>query len=316
MRILSRLVSLTLTCAAVLWTAPTVGGDTEDRPVTIRLGDVEWNTEIASAPVEPGRPLAVEVRDPARRDWVMTVPEGRLTKHGPSRWTWRAPQVPGIVEGHLVPAGGQKAAAELKFLVTVPAARVKAGRLNGYRIGDYPAKPLNGNPLYLRPAGFVEVTKDNEDERLSPRFRLGQFTSRQSKDFPKYVVIEPELIARLERLADRLDALDLPSKLHIMSGYRTPYYNRAIGNVRYSLHQWGVAADVFVDENGDGVMDDLNRDRRVDRDDAATLLKIADSLDRRPGAAAPFAGGLGLYGSNAAHGPFVHIDVRGRPARW
>ena len=30
----------------------------------------------------------------------------------------------------------------------------------------------------------------------------------------------------------------------------------------------------------------------------------------------PFEGGLGLYKANAAHGPFVHVDVRGYPARW
>jgi len=24
-----------------------------------------------------------------------------------------------------------------------------------------------------------------------------------------------------------------------MSGFRTPYYNHAIGDVKYSMHQWG-----------------------------------------------------------------------------
>ena len=27
-------------------------------------------------------------------------------------------------------------------------------------------------------------------------------------------------------------------------------------------------------------------------------------------------GGLGAYGSTAAHGPFVHVDTRGHRARW
>ena len=49
------------------------------------------------------------------------------------------------------------------------------GLLNGYAIGQYPARLLNGNPIYERPAGFVEVTKDNEDTRLSPHFKLKQF---------------------------------------------------------------------------------------------------------------------------------------------
>jgi len=27
-------------------------------------------------------------------------------------------------------------------------------------------------------------------------------------------------------------------------------------------------------------------------------------------------GGYGIYRANSVHGPFVHIDVRGTPARW
>src|SRR5918995_970187 len=76
----------------------------------------------------------------------------------------------------------------------------------------------------------------------------------RSNDFPKVVVIDPRLIVRLEQLADALEAIDKPAELHIMSGYRTPFYNRAIENVRYSLHQWGAAADVFVDDDKDGRM--------------------------------------------------------------
>ena len=67
----------------------------------------------------------------------------------------------------------------ISLLVQVPASKLtNTGLLNGYRIGSYPARPLNGNPLYLPPRGFVEVTDQNEDERLSPSFRLGQFNFR------------------------------------------------------------------------------------------------------------------------------------------
>jgi hypothetical protein len=306
--------------AWMLFASPSLGADADkddDIPIAVHLNDIEWMTEIASAPVMPGESLTIEVRDPAARRWVLAAPVGRSTRVTPRRWTWQAPQEPGIVEAHLIAAGEEDPSTKLKLLVMVPAARVtNTGRLNGYQIGAYPAKPLNGNPLYLPPRGFIEVTDDNDDELLSPHFRLGQFTSKQSKDFPKYVVIDPRLLVRLEWLASRLDDLDLPSKLHVMSGYRTPFYNRVLGNVQYSLHQWGVAADVFVDENEDGTMDDLNQDKRIDRDDATALFKVANGLDRRNGGPAAFAGGLGIYGSNSAHGPFVHIDVRGRAARW
>jgi hypothetical protein len=221
------------------------------------------------------------------------------------------------VTAHLTAAGDNEGSVQLSLLVMVPAFTIgRDGRLNGYRIGAYPARPLRGDPLYLPPKGFVEVTDDNEDTKLSPRFTLGQFTSKQTKEFPKFVVINPQLIVRLEQLADGLDAIDKPAELHIMSGYRTPFYNRAIENVRYSLHQWGAAADVFVDDDKDGRMDDLNGDKQIDRNDAALLFSIANALDRRPGRPRDYAGGLGLYGATAAHGPFVHIDVRGRVARW
>jgi hypothetical protein len=61
-------------------------------------------------------------------------------------------------------------------------------------------------------------------------------------------------------------------------------------------------------------MDDLNRDGVITRDDAIWLFDLVDRMDRLPDAL--FKGGLGDYGSTAAHGPFVHVDVRGRLARW
>jgi hypothetical protein len=310
-----RLCRLVLLLAVLAVTVSPLGAD--DPPVAVMLDGVEWTTKVASAPVMPGESIVIEVRDPAASQWAFAAPQGKAVRLAPGKWRWHAPQQPGIVKANLTIAGEDDATTEIKLLVMVPASLVnRTGRLNGYRIGAYPAKPLKGNPLYLPPRGFVQVTDDNDDELLSPRFRLGQFTSKQSKDFPKYVVIEPKLVVRLENLASRLDALDLPSKLHVMSGYRTPFYNQVLGNVEYSLHQWGVAADVFVDEDEDGMMDDLNKDKRIDRADATTLFKVAEALDRRSGGGEAFAGGLGIYGNTNAHGPFVHIDVRGRPARW
>ena len=46
-----------------------------------------------------------------------------------------------------------------------------------------------------------------------------------------------------------------------MSGYRTPFYNRSIGNqTRFSRHVYGDAADIYADDDGDGKMDDLDGD--------------------------------------------------------
>jgi len=106
------------------------------------------------------------------------------------------------------------------------------------------------------------------------------------------------------------------TRFTVMSGYRTPSYNRAIGNGQYSFHVWGGAADVFVDMNGNGRMDDLNGDGRVDREDAVWLSNFVDNLERRGHFADHLIGGIGIYGPNAVRGPFVHIDARGFKARW
>jgi hypothetical protein len=70
-----------------------------------------------------------------------------------------------------------------------------------------------------------------------------------------------------------------------------------------------------VDEDGDGVMDDLSGDGRVDLDDARRLAGVIERLAMSSWYR-PFEGGLSLYPANRAHGPFIHVDVRGHRARW
>ena len=65
----------------------------------------------------------------------------------------------------------------------------------------------------------------------------------------------------------------------------------------------------------DGTMDDLNGDGRSTIDDARILQDIAERVDRSeyPGTR---PGGLGSYRRNSVRGPFIHVDARGRSARW
>jgi hypothetical protein len=138
--------------------------------------------------------------------------------------------------------------------------------LNGYRIGAYPAKPLKGDPRYVPPAGFIEVTKDNQDTKVSPHFVLKQFLCKEdtSKQFPKYIVLQERLPLKLEAILERVNARHVKTDtLHIMSAYRTPFYNRAIGDVEYCMHQWG-SADIYVDPKDMNRMEDPES-RRPDR---------------------------------------------------
>jgi peptidase M15-like protein len=200
----------------------------------------------------------------------------------------------------------------------VPAAATRKGYLNGYRIGDYPDKPLKGNPIYKPPVGFIEVTRDNEDTRITPHFQLKQFICKQAPigQYPKYVLLEERLLLELEAVLELANVMghDVDT-LYVMSAYRTPYYNHAIGDVMYSMHQWGSAADVFIDEDDKFRMDDLNRDGRSDINDSRFFADRIDQLLRQPGYH-KFQGGVGFYPATAAHPPFVHVDVRGARARW
>ena len=64
---------------------------------------------------------------------------------------------------------------------------------------------------------------------------------------------------------------------------------------------------------GNGTMDDLTGDSRVDRNDAERLKTMALEVER---ASPELVGGVASYPATAAHGPFVHLDVRGKRASW
>lgn len=228
-----------------------------------------------------------------------------------------APEKPGIyplvIEN---PAG--KETATVNIVVMVPTESLRQdGYLNGYRMGHYPGIPLKDNPIYLPPRGFIEVTEANRNTRVSPNFVLGQFVSKQAGGYPKYLVLRANLLLKLEQILAALNHSGRTTEeLVIMSGYRTPWYNHSIGNVPYSRHAWGGASDIYIDvAPRDGRMDDLNGDGRSNRDDAHWLARFIDEMSRR-GEFDDRIGGLGVYGANSAHGPFVHVDVRGALARW
>jgi Peptidase M15 len=206
-------------------------------------------------------------------------------------------------------------------LITMrPFADKISGRIGSYRIGFFPSEQRNTRSnAYANPEGFVEVTPSNSATAVSEHFRLADFlTHDQGAVWPKYLVLREPLVDKLELVIDQLQAMGVAvNRLHVMSGFRTPQYNAqgvgAGGRVQDSRHQYGDAADVYVVNGGRDWMGDLNRDGRVDLRDARVLAAAADRVE----AAHPeLVGGVGVYPATAAHGPFVHIDVRGTRARW
>jgi hypothetical protein len=206
------------------------------------------------------------------------------------------------------------------FITVRPFSDKVRGRIGGYAIGDFPWERRGTRAGGGRtPAGLVEVTPANADLPVSQHFRLRDFlTHDQARVWPKYLALREPLLDKLELVVDELRGMGVAvGRLRVMSGFRTPQYNAqgvgAGGRVSDSRHQYGDAADVYVTDGGRDWMTDLNRDGRVDLRDARLLASAAERVE----AAHPeLTGGIGIYPATSAHGPFVHIDVRGTRARW
>jgi hypothetical protein len=263
----------------------------------------------------PREKVSLAVATSSRTLFSIDAPRGALVATGPNKWTWEAPVNPGLYSIEAENPGGQDIA-DFSAFVMVPSTKVRNGVLNGFQIGSYPATPLKGNPIYITPKGFIEVTKGNEDTKVSPNFRIKEFLTKQKSDYPKYLVLDERLVYLLEALGAHLDSRGWGADdIFVMSGYRTPFYNKLLDDTKYSLHQWGRAADIFLDKDGNGVMDDFNKDKVVTRDDAVALANVLEALGKTPELSS-FIGGIGIYGATAAHGPFVHVDTRPWRARW
>jgi uncharacterized protein YcbK (DUF882 family) len=185
-------------------------------------------------------------------------------------------------------------------------------------MGWWPAERALVQANYENPAGFIEVTRENQGTRVSQHFRLGDFLTHDQHDvWPKYVVLREALLDKLELVLATLEAQGRPSHhVRVLSGFRAPYYNDGLvgeGAARSSRHQFGDAADIIIDDNRDGRMDDLNGDGRVDFSDTEVILRAVERVERTY---PELVGGLGLYAGMGPSGPFAHIDVRGSRARW
>lgn len=285
---------------------------------SVEVQDLKISHKVFFATVLPGELLNIQVLGrPENHVISFEGPRGDGFLADRLKLSWKAPEAVGLYP-IVIRDRASGEVMTLNVFVLEPASNIVDGVLNGYRIGAYPETPLRGNPIYEKPLGFIEVTPELAATPISPNFTLGQFLCKQQTTSKvKYVVLRPALLVKLEQVVALLKTKGIDTDtLFIMSGYRTPFYNAAIKNVPYSRHVYGDAADVYIDyDPRDGDMDDINGDGAVNRRDAAYLYDLVDAFDRNP-TNLSIQGGIGEYDRNAVHGPFVHIDVRGAPARW
>lgn len=311
---MKRVAEVALLCCVAAWPAALLG-DNLVSGERFRVRTLTYPYDEGAIFAMPGEKIPLSVTAPARRLHTVEAPHGGLTATGPNRWTWEAPIKPGAYTLKVKNPQGQTIA-DFSAFVMVSSKGIQRGVLNEYQIGLYPDTPLRGNPVYIPPKGFVEVTRNNEDTKLSPGFRIKEFLAKQKGGYPKYLVVDERLVFLLEAIGAQLEPRGWDSEdIFVMSGYRTPYYNKQLDDTMYSLHQWGRAADIFLDKDNNGKMDDFNKDGVISKDDAVALAAFLEGLAKTKDLGA-FIGGIGIYGPTPAHGPFVHVDTRPWKARW
>ncbi len=205
------------------------------------------------------------------------------------------------------------------FVTLVRFSDKRDGRVGSYRVGHWPAEVrAPRSEAYGLPSGFIEVTEQNADLPISENFRLRDFVDRnQPSVWPKALVLDERLVDKMELITTELRRTgNSRAKLSVMSGFRTPVTTAGGARSRRSpesRHQYGDAADVIVDGDGDGRMDDLNGDGRVDVRDTRALINAIQAVEARH---PELVGGIGMYRTGSVRGPFVHVDARGTSVRW
>jgi hypothetical protein len=264
-------------------------------------GDVEFPLEVS------GDPSALVYEWVGARD--STVDDAARPLNGAA---FVAPNKPGFYHLAVVRGTERHVIPEPTLAVLVPFRQKVGATLNGYRIGTYLAERINH---YDHPEGFLEVRAADVDLKVSTHLRLGDFVTHDAQVdvWPKYIALNPRLLDKLElvfeqlggsvRLSPRGGGLGLAFDVH--SGFRTPAHNRGVwGAVSDSRHEYGDAADIAVDADGDG---------RITLHDE---LLVAQAVERVEEEHPELVGGLGLYTSGQYRTPYVHIDARGTRTRW
>jgi hypothetical protein len=266
---------------------------------------------------QPGTPITPILADTLPKGTVATFSSGGAAE---SSTALVAPTHPGIWNLALKVGDAIRPLVGFNVITLHPASETKGGHLGLYYIGNWPAA-RKGQPgvNYNPPSGFIEVTQQNENTQISEHFRLKDFLPHDQQNiWPKYIVLDMHMVDKDELILEDLRQHGInPAGVRVMSGFRTPQYNAGGGDPRgraaLSRHMYGDANDIFIDNDGNGSMDDLNHDGRVNIADAKVLCDAANRVER---AHPSLIGGCGIYSGTSAHGPFTHIDTRGYPARW
>ena len=215
-------------------------------------------------------------------------------------------------------------------LVMYPFDREGAGVIGGYPIGIYSneqdekvREPVASNrKAYQPPEYFIKIHPENVNVHLSEHFTLGDFCTETNGDKVRFIALDPKLVSRLESLIDGLQEKGAKvTDLNIIRGFVTPNQaerlrQKDIDIAEFSRSLYGDSVIFIIDEDADGIMDDLNGDGKVDIQDLVLIEEVVEVIEDKT----HLYGGLGLYlnfkDPKHQDTPCVQIDTRGWRSRW
>ena len=215
------------------------------------------------------------------------------------------PEKPGFYRVVLMKDGQQQVVNGLAVAVLAPFEQKVGGILNGYKIGTYLNEKVAGSKA--PPEGFMEIMPGDLNLQITKHLRVRDFVSHdKQKTWPRYAAVSPRLLDKLELVVSEIQrwhGSEVELALDVRSGFRSPDHNRTIRRAaRDSRHQYGDAADVAIDANGDG---------KFSASDVQMLGLAVEIVElKHP----HLSGGLGMYSRGRT--PYVHIDTRGKKSRW
>jgi len=260
---------------------------------------------------------------------------------------WKAPQQPGWRKISFVrktsrkagPAqakedqtqsGETEARIELSVCVLYPFNAEKDEAIEGSPIGVYPNPRSPETPpfvadnpnLYAPPAWFIQVTPQSAELKVSPNFRLGEFSPAEQTGKTHFIALDPRLVMFLEalRLAVQAESPQ-PRPLKILRAFLSPMdrarlESQGVAYPPFSRYQYGDGAAIIVDGDGDSRMDDLDADGQATSRDAELLADICEETQDR----LRIFGGIGVMRNpkdpQFPDTPYVDVDLRGRKTRW
>lgn len=217
-----------------------------------------------------------------------------------------APEQPGFYRLAVVREGDQRVVDGLTLGVLKPLTEKRGASINGYRIGFYRGE-RRGDAVGA-PEGFLEVLEEHATLPVSEHLSLSDFLAHDAQTtWPRYVAVDTRLLDKLELVFEEILQLrggadESIGDVDVHSGFRTPLHNRHVVRAASdSRHQYGDAADIAVDANGDG---------RISYSDVGLIVRAVEAVERKY---PELMGGLGTYRGGSA---YAHIDVRGHSVRW